>query len=131
MRRERPGQSGSPTGQISSSDGGEAEAGIGADALDEAGGLACASARGEVVFGFAARFFEDLQVADEVADAECWDAGLARAHDFAGAAYLQILFGDAEAVVGLGHDAETLLRHAGLSVRRHQNTVALLRASTD
>ena len=74
------------TSKPQSPDSGKTEAGVGADALDEAGGFACAAARGEVVFGFAARFFEDLQVADEVADAECGDAGLSRAHDFAGAA---------------------------------------------
>src|SRR3712207_7513266 len=37
------------------SDGGEAEAGVGADAGDEEGGLARVAAGGEVVFGLAAR----------------------------------------------------------------------------
>ena len=89
------------------------------------------SARGEVVLGLAARVFENLYVAHEVADAEGGDAGLARAHDLAGAAYLQIFFGDAEAVVGLLHDAEALLRHAGLLLRSQKDAVALLRAAPD
>src|SRR5579885_43967 len=79
----------------------------------------------------AARLFEDLEVADEVADAEGGDAGLARAHHFAGAAYLQIFFGDAEAVGRLFPDAEALLCDGCLFVGSHQHAVALLRAATD
>src|SRR5687767_7044663 len=81
------------------------------------------------MLGFAACLFENLYVADEVADSEGWNAGLARAHHFAGAANLQILLGDAEAVRGLGHDAEPLLRDCGLFVRREKHAVGLIRAA--
>ena len=109
----------------------EAEPRLGAHILDEAVGLARPPALGEHVVGFAAGDLEDLLVADNVRHAEGGDAGLARAHDLARAADLQVVLGDLEAVVRLLHDPQPLARLLRLLVLREEDAVALGRAAPD
>src|SRR5437879_4169532 len=66
--------------------------------------------------GVVARRADIFAVYRYASDSEARHTGLARAEHIAFAAQLQVLLGDAEAVLGLAHDGEPRLR--GLTERR-------------
>ncbi len=81
--------------------------------------------------GFAFGELEDVSVAGEVGDAEVGEAGLAGAEELAGAALLEVEFGEEEAVLGLGHGVEAEFGFGGDLGAGEENAEGLGGAATD
>ena len=86
---------------------------------------------GGEAFGFGFGELEDGAVAEEVGDAELGQAGLAGAEEFAGAALLEVEFGEFEAVLSGDHGVETGLGLFGDAVASHQDAIASGCATAD
>ncbi len=81
--------------------------------------------------GFAAGLLEEFAVAEGVGDVKAEGTGLAGAEKFAGAAKLEIGFGDFETVGGAHHGFETGAGFVGHAHGADQDTVGFLRAAAD
>ena len=86
---------------------------------------------GGEAFGFDLGEFEDGAVAEEVGDAELGQAGLAGAEELAGAALLEVEFGEFEAVLRGDHGVEAGFGLLGDAVAGHEDAVALGGAAAD
>ena len=75
--------------------------------------------------------FEEGAVAEQVGDAEFGQAGLAGAEEFAGAALLEVEFGEFEAVLGGDHGVEAGVGLVGDAVAGHEDAVAFGGAAAD
>src|ERR1700682_2708853 len=94
----------------------------------QSGGLRGSVGEGE---GFAAGLLEEFAVAERVGDVETKGAGLAGAEEFAGAAKLEIGFGDFKAVGGAHHGFEAGAGFVGHAHRADKDAVGFLRAAAD
>jgi hypothetical protein len=72
-----------------------------------------------------------LPIADDIGHAETWNAGLLRAKEFAGAAQLQIEFGDLETVVRTHHGIEAAFAFFGNLASAHKHAIGLRRTTPD
>jgi len=80
-------------------------------------------------FGFGE--FEHAAVADEARDAEVGQAGLFGAEELAGAALLEVEFGEFEAVLGTHHGVEAEFGFGAYLVAGHEDAVAFGGAAAD
>src|SRR5713101_2683308 len=81
--------------------------------------------------GLAAGSLKELAVAQRIGDVKAEGAGLAGPEEFAGAAQLQIGFGDFEAVGGAHHGFEAGACFVGHADRADENAVGFLRAAAN
>jgi hypothetical protein len=81
--------------------------------------------------GFATGLLEEIAVAKGVGDVEAEGAGLAGAEKFAGAAELQIGFGDFETVGGAHHGFEAGAGFVGHTHGADEDAVGFLRTAAD
>src|SRR5262249_34725504 len=102
-----------------------------AHVIDQAVSLTRVPALVEHIARFAPRDFKNLLIAHDVGDAEGGDSRLSRAHHLAGAANLQVLLGDLEAVRGLFHYLQPLARLFGLLKLSEQNAETLRSPASD
>ncbi len=94
-------------------------------------GWDCGIGRGGEAYGFAFGEFEEGAVAQEVGDAELREAGLASAEEFAGAALLEVEFGEFEAVLGCDQRVETCFGLFGDAIAGHQYAEAFGCSASD
>src|SRR5271157_6605805 len=80
---------------------------------------------------FLAREFQEFAIAERVGNVETELAGLPGAKKLAGAAKLQIGFGNFKTVCGADHGFQACARIFGHAARRNQDAVGLLRAAAD
>jgi hypothetical protein len=84
----------------------------------------------EELEGVVSGCLEEGGVADDVGDAQLEDAALFGAVELAGAAELEVFFGDLEAIGGAGEDFEALAALVGFGIGE-EDAVGLVLAATD